>query len=115
MLNHVSFPVLPSQFDSMVAWYLTALAPLGYVKQLDIPGKAVGLGPGEGNVPFWITAKEDAKGSCIHLAFSADDHEKVNKFHEEAVKAGGICDGKPGYRPEYHPNYYAAYVLDPVG
>jgi hypothetical protein len=115
MLDHVFFPVPPSQFDSMVAWYLAALAPLGYVKQLDNPGQAVGFGPGKGDAPFWITAKEDAKGSGIHLAFRAKDHETVDRFYEEAIKAGGTCDGKPGLRTRYHPNYYVAYVLDPMG
>jgi hypothetical protein len=115
MLDHIFFPVSFSLFESIVAWYLTALGPLGYVKQLNNPGKAVGFGPGKGDAPFWITVKEDAKVSGVHLAFRAKDHEAVDKFYEEAIKAGGISDGKPGSRTQYHPNYYAAYVLDPVG
>jgi catechol 2,3-dioxygenase-like lactoylglutathione lyase family enzyme len=30
--------------------------------------------------------------------------------------AGGYRDhGEPGERPQYHPGYYSAYVLDPDG
>ena len=48
--------------------------------------------------------KEDAKVSGVHLAFRAKDHEAVDKFYEEAVKVGGICDGKLGFRTQYDPN-----------
>ncbi|HIM04988.1 MAG TPA: VOC family protein, partial [Gammaproteobacteria bacterium] len=30
-----------------------------------------------------------------------------------ALAAGGKDNGKPGLRPEYHENYYGAFVLDP--
>jgi hypothetical protein len=30
-------------------------------------------------------------------------------------KAGGVCNGKPGERPEYTKGYYAAFVIDPLG
>ena len=31
------------------------------------------------------------------------------------LAAGGVDNGKPGLRPQYHPNYYGAYVRDPDG
>lgn len=40
--------------------------------------------------------------------------EQVQKFHAAALKAGGTCNGPPGLRPQSHPGYYAAYVLDPA-
>jgi hypothetical protein len=43
------------------------------------------------------------------------DHETVDLFHAAAVKAGGKDNGGPGIREMYHPNYYAAFVVDPVG
>jgi catechol 2,3-dioxygenase-like lactoylglutathione lyase family enzyme len=114
MIDHVGFSVPPSQFESIVAWYVAALGPLGHAKQIEFPGQAVGFGPSKETAPFWIAAKEDAKCGSLHLAFKAKDHATVDKFHEEATKAGGTCNGKPGLR-EYHPNYYGAYVLDPLG
>ena len=43
------------------------------------------------------------------------DHAAVHAFHAAAVKAGGTCNGKAGYRPEYVQSYYAAFVMDPLG
>ena len=39
---------------------------------------------------------------------------KVKEFYEIAIKSGGVCDGAPGLR-DVHPNFFAAYVLDPTG
>jgi len=49
-----------------------------------------------------------------HLAFQTADRTMVDRFHAEALKAGGKDNGAPGERP-YHPGYYAAFVLDPDG
>jgi hypothetical protein len=43
------------------------------------------------------------------------DHEAVDAFHAAGIKAGGKDNGVPGIRKMYHPNYYAAFVIDPVG
>lgn len=85
---------------------------------MDYPGQAVGLGPAKDDAPFWIAAaKEDAKtsDSTVHIAFRAGKDGMVERFHGEAIKAGGKCNGKPGLRKEYGENYYAAFVLDPAG
>lgn len=50
----------------------------------------------------------------IHLAFQAESEDEVAAFHAAALKCGGTDNGKPGPR-DYHPGYYAAYVLDPDG
>ena len=52
--------------------------------------------------------------SHVHLAFQAEDHATVARFHAAAIAAGGTDNGGPGERP-YHPGYYAAFVLDPDG
>ena len=52
--------------------------------------------------------------SC-HIAFRAESHEQVDQFYDAAIQAGGKCNGKPGKRPQYTENYYAAFVLDPSG
>jgi catechol 2,3-dioxygenase-like lactoylglutathione lyase family enzyme len=51
----------------------------------------------------------------LHMAFGADDDATVDAFHAVAVGAGHPSNGEPGERPEYHPGYYAAFVLDPDG
>lgn len=50
----------------------------------------------------------------VHLAFQARDQAMVDEFHRRALAAGGTDNGPPGERP-YHPDYYAAFVLDPDG
>jgi catechol 2,3-dioxygenase-like lactoylglutathione lyase family enzyme len=49
----------------------------------------------------------------LHLAVGVTDEETVNAFHAAGLGAGGIDNGAPGERPEYHPGYYGAYVRDP--
>jgi catechol 2,3-dioxygenase-like lactoylglutathione lyase family enzyme len=51
----------------------------------------------------------------LHMAFPTADDGDVHRFHEVATGAGYHSHGSPGERPQYHPGYYAAYVLDPDG
>src|SRR5947209_18783094 len=51
----------------------------------------------------------------LHIAFAADDDERVRGFHAAATEAGYRSNGEPAERPRHHPGYYAAYVLDPEG
>ena len=39
----------------------------------------------------------------------------VDAFHRAALAAGARDNGAPGLRPQYHANYYGAFVLDPDG
>jgi catechol 2,3-dioxygenase-like lactoylglutathione lyase family enzyme len=52
-------------------------------------------------------------GRC-HLAFQARDRAMVEAFHVAGLAGGGRDNGAPGLRP-YHPDYYAAFLLDPDG
>lgn len=40
---------------------------------------------------------------------------QVDAFHRAAIAAGGKDNGAPGLRPDYHPHYYGAFVIDPEG
>jgi catechol 2,3-dioxygenase-like lactoylglutathione lyase family enzyme len=51
----------------------------------------------------------------LHLAFGADGRAAVDAFHQAGVAAGYASNGAPGERPEYHPGYYGAFLLDPDG
>ena len=50
-----------------------------------------------------------------HLAFQAKDRATVDAFYEAALAHGGTSNGAPGVRSNYHPGYYAAFLLDPDG
>src|SRR3989344_4077147 len=115
MLNHITLRV--SDLEDSKKFFLAALAPLGYKLFVEKP-KSAGFGQSdiEGNRDFWIKEGEvvDTKSfSC--LAFTALNKGAVESFHEAALDAGGKDNGAPGYRSEYHPGYYAAFVIDPNG
>jgi catechol 2,3-dioxygenase-like lactoylglutathione lyase family enzyme len=56
----------------------------------------------------------DVLSRNVHMAFTGDE-DAVRRFHADAMAAGYRSNGQPGERPQYHPGYYAAYVLDPDG
>jgi catechol 2,3-dioxygenase-like lactoylglutathione lyase family enzyme len=73
------------------------------------------IGYGHAGKPyFWINGRGRLAG-YLHVAFGCADRGTVDAFHTAALAAGGRDNGVPGPRPEYHPNYYGAFVLDPDG
>ena len=51
----------------------------------------------------------------VHLAFQAKDRPTVDAWYRAGLAAGGSDHGVPGERAQYHPGYYAAFLLDPDG
>jgi catechol 2,3-dioxygenase-like lactoylglutathione lyase family enzyme len=51
-------------------------------------------------------------GNGTMVAFSARSWQAVDDFHAAALAHGGTCDGAPGLRTHYNPDFYAAYVRD---
>ncbi len=80
--------------------------PLAYDKNGEMPTIYI-YNPEDGRPATW--------GNGTHIAFLADTRDQVRAFHEQALRLGGIDEGKPGLRDHYGPNYYAAYVRDPDG
>lgn len=117
MLDHFSINV--SDVDRSKRFYTAALAPLGYRLLKDF-GDAAGFGAPEESGPsdpggdFWIS-HGDPHPPLVHFAFAAASREVVDAFFAAALAAGGTDNGPPGLRPQYHPDYYAAFVLDPDG
>ncbi len=58
---------------------------------------------------------EARAGNGVHVAYLVKDRATVDAFHAAAMAHGGTDEGAPGLRPQYHPNYYGAYVRDPDG
>jgi catechol 2,3-dioxygenase-like lactoylglutathione lyase family enzyme len=109
MIDHVSVRVM--DFPRSVEFYKAALAPLGYDVLMEYPG-AAGLGtPGKPDV--WLM-QTDKPLNPTHLALSSQ-RDLVDAFHAAALAAGGTDNGPPGLRADYHPHYYAAFILDPEG
>lgn len=118
MIDHIGFAV--SDLAAARGFYEQALASLGVSVLMEVTEEMTGghgawLGFGKDGKPFfWIGTGKPAVSS-VHVAFAAPDHATVDAFHQAALAAGGRDNGAPGPRPEYHPGYYGAFVLDPDG
>ena len=110
MLDHVGLQV--SDRERSKRFYAEALSPLGYGLVMEHRISGVGFGR-SGKPEFWIREATPAPG--VHVAFAADHRAAVDAYYEAAIAAGGGDNGRPGPRPEYHPAYYGAFVLDPDG
>ena len=118
MIDHIGFAV--SDYQRSKAFYTRALAPLGYALIMEVGAQqtesghpAAGFGA-SGKPDFWIGG-EGKLEKPLHVAIVAKDRSTVDAFHRAALAAGGKDKGAPGLRPQYHPNYYGAFVLDPDG
>jgi catechol 2,3-dioxygenase-like lactoylglutathione lyase family enzyme len=110
MIDHVSIRV--SDYERSKRFFEAALAPLGYRLLFEHGISGAGFGRA-GKPDFWI--KQGQPSPALHIAFVGDDHAMVDAFHKQATSASGRDNGAPGLRPEYHPAYYGAFVLDPDG
>ncbi len=111
MIAHTG--VMVRDYKMAKKFYQKALAPLGYKMTMDFPKwKAAGYKEG-GHTSFWIgQPKRFAPG---HIAFLAKSKAAVQKFYKAALAAGAKDNGTPGFRPDYGPTYYAAFVYDKDG
>lgn len=111
------FGINCADFDSAKDFYDKVLHVLGYSRQMDV-GMAIGYGA-DGHPNFWIG---DASAGNVtgpnretHIAFTAKDPESVQAFFRTALALGAEPLHEPRLWPEYHENYYGAFVRDPDG
>jgi catechol 2,3-dioxygenase-like lactoylglutathione lyase family enzyme len=69
----------------------------------------------EGGKSSLCMHQTEEKPAHLHLAFTAENRQQVEAFYRAALEAGGKDNGAPGLCPEYHANYYAAFVIGPDG
>ncbi|MGH8160175.1 MAG: VOC family protein [Rhodanobacter sp.] len=115
MLHHISLGVADLQRSA--AFYDAVLDALGYVRAW-ADDTAIGYGEPGGGDKLAIKLRGNeviVPGSGFHLAFAAPDRDSVGRFHRAALHHSGQDNGAPGLRPDYGPNYYAAFVVDPDG
>ena len=115
IISHMSLGT--NDFAKSKAFYDAVLATLSIPCMMTYEGNSAGYGR---EFPeFWIGMPHDgqpaAPGNGWHLCFNAERREQVDAFHEKALQLGGTDEGKPGLRPQYTPDYYAAFVRDPDG
>jgi catechol 2,3-dioxygenase-like lactoylglutathione lyase family enzyme len=120
MLHHISLGAVDIQ--RAARFYDAALEPLGYVRVW------TDLRPGEDEqaVGYGVQGADDLLAikqvsqliphmPGFHLALAAPSRASVVAFYAAALAAGGTDNGPPGLRPDYGPDYFAAFVVDPEG
>ena len=113
MLDHLSIQC--ADVAASAAFYDAVLPTIGGQRILEYDGPTIGYG-----VPpmpdFWIGPNTAGNGFReSHIAFNAPDRAAVDRFFNSGINAGGDVLHEPRVWPEYHPNYYAAFIRDPSG
>lgn len=111
MLDHLGIHC--RDVATSATFYDQVLAPLGASRMMDF-GEFIGFGAGKPD--FWLSPLGEGEGLFeAHIAFAAPDRPTVDAFFAAAVAAGAEVLHEPRVWPEYHPNYYGAFVRDPDG
>jgi catechol 2,3-dioxygenase-like lactoylglutathione lyase family enzyme len=112
VLDHLSIQC--ADVASSAGFYDALLAPLGGARAMDF-GQVIGYGVG-GRPTFWLgPLSGGGPNREVHVAFQASDRAVVRAFFDAAVAAGAEVLHAPKLWPEYHPDYYGAFVRDPDG
>lgn len=115
MIGHVG--ILCADLGASADFYDVVLASLGAHRVIDL---GFGIGYGTSMPDFWIY-EQPREGPAtgpnreVHIAFDARDADAVHAFFDAAVSAGATVLHPPRQWPEYHENYFAAFVRDPDG
>ncbi|AOJ39765.1 glyoxalase [Burkholderia lata] len=118
LLDHVSISV--PDIDLARPFYDAIMAALGAAKVYDRP-TALGYGErcsaNDTASTFLAVYLDPAEigASKRHWCFKAASREQVEAFFEAGLATGGRSDGEPGLRPQYHGDYYGAFLVDPAG
>jgi catechol 2,3-dioxygenase-like lactoylglutathione lyase family enzyme len=119
MLSHVFIGI--TDFDRALAFYQPIMDALKLQMKFCDPGKpwAAWMSKGAPRPLFVIGTAFDEQpatpGNGQMIALLAPSREIVNHCHTLAMAHGGSCEGSPGLRPHYHPDYFGAYMRDPDG
>ena len=116
MFSHVFVGV--SDFERAMAFYRPVMEALGLrLRFVEASRPWAGWESAPGERPLFLVGRPYDRaphqpGNGQMVAFLADSRERVDGVHALALARGGVCEGAPGLRPEYHPNYYGAYFRD---
>ena len=112
ILSHMTLGV--RDIGRAVAFYDAVLGELGIPRGKRGEGFA-GWGTSHES-GFFVTRPFDGEpasaGNGVSVSFLAPSRQAVDRFWASALALGATDEGKPGLRPHYHANYYAAYLRD---
>ncbi len=110
-LDHINLYV--ADLARSRAFYESLMPEFGQPLVRDHSPIAVGFG--HRNYAVLALVRHDQKIQPVHIAFRCDSRAEVDEAFSLARRLGAANNGEPGLRPQYHENYYAAFVLDPDG
>ncbi|WMW80771.1 VOC family protein [Undibacterium cyanobacteriorum] len=119
MISHIFIGI--TDHTRAHAFYSAIMDELGYVLKFTEPEKSWSGWFEEGvprplvviGKPFNGEAMSAGNGQM--LALLAKNRKLVDAAYAKAIALGGRCEGAPGLRLHYHPNYYGAYFRDVDG
>jgi lactoylglutathione lyase len=119
MFSHLFVGV--RDFERALAFYQPLMEALGLPQRFcdrDRPW-AGWQTPGGPRPLFLIGSPHDGqlheRGNGQMVAFLAANRATVDTAYQLALASGGVSEGAPGLRPDYHADYYGAYFRDPDG
>jgi len=116
-IDHMTLSV--ADLERAKAFYAAALGAVGLELVGEVSAEQSGdvafAGFGRGRKGSVWLAERGRQSPTTHICFRADSRADVRAFHAAALAAGGADNGAPGIREIYHPEYFAAFVLDPEG
>ena len=108
MFDHVGIRV--ADREASERFYATVLNTLGIEQTQSLEWLAewddFALSPASADKP--VTRR-------LHVGFAAPSRDHVDEFWRSGTRAGYRDDGAPAERPQYAPDYYGAFLLDPDG
>ncbi len=119
MISHVHIGI--NDFSRALAFYEAIMQELGLVLKFSEPESAwAGWVSPYATRPLFLIGKpyDDQPASVGNgqmVALLSPNRDTVDRVHALALRLGSKCEGKPGLRPHYHPNFYGAYFRDPDG
>jgi catechol 2,3-dioxygenase-like lactoylglutathione lyase family enzyme len=112
MLDHLSIQC--ADVAASAAFYDAVLAPLGGERVMEYEG-AIGYGIAP-NADFWLGPHDSGDGFReSHIAFIAADRAAVRAFFDAGTAIGAEVLHPPQLWPQYHPDYFGAFLRDPDG
>jgi glyoxylase I family protein len=113
--------------DASIAFYLDVLGPLGLQSPVTFQGEREETihylrFPAGGSIGLRAAVGEGADREfelyapgLHHLAFGVQSPDDVRLAHERAIALGAEILHAPRAFPQYHPDYFATFFLDPDG
>lgn len=118
MISHVFMGV--DDVDRSMVFYSALMDTLDLKIKFAEPGKWAGWTARDQGRPLFVLGRPfngepHSVGNGQMVALLAPSRAAVDKAHAIALEHGGTCEGEPGLRPHYHPNFYGAYFRDLEG